>query len=317
MRRSVVLAIDVEPDGRAVLDREHGWRGTNAAVIHLERLRGTLEASTHTQVRFNWFLRLDPQIAGTWERADIVADACPDLIRAIDAHGDFRGIHVHMWRHSSQRGTWFSDCRDAAWLAECVGLSVDAFRSVFGERPIANRFGDRWMSAEALAANRAHGIRLDLTLEPGLHGGRLFDDPHATTGFPDLAGLPRHPYAPDGNDFRKEAVSPGPDDLWFLPLTTSAPSLRAIRRPPFLVRTSRPPNLVLDHETIWSDLRRSLDADTMTPLVLVVRSGDLSHPRHLDNFLQTTQALARHRAMTDSEFLSADEALARWRTERT
>jgi hypothetical protein len=316
MRRPIVFVIDVEPDGRSVLDRDHGWDGTNAALDPLARLRGDLEAATGARVRFNWFLRTDPQIAGTWGRADVIADACPALLRAIENHNDYRGIHVHLWRPDATRGTWFSDLTDPAWLEECVTSSADAFTSIFGHRPHASRVGDHWLSEGAVAAIRSIGIRVDLTVEPGLPAMPVYDDPQATGRLPDFTQVPRTPYVPLGNDFRAASSSSRDDGLWMLPVTTSAPTWRLLRRPPFVVRTSRALNLVLDPTPIWSGLRAAFDTPTHHPIVIVMRSGDLSQRRYLDNFLKTTTRLARHPALPHCEFVSAEEALGRWRSER-
>jgi hypothetical protein len=313
MRRPVVLVIDVEPDGRTVLDRTNGWAGSLVSLEHLAGLRRALETATGTPVRFNWFLRTDPQIAGTWGRADWVAAACPGLIQTIAAHDDFRGIHVHAWRFNPDRGDWFSDFQDSAWIEECVVTSAEGFGAIFGEPPMGNRFGDRWMSADALGTIRRLGIRYDLTVEPGLPAAPVHDDPYATSGFPDFTNAPRQPYVPLGNDFRVASDSADASALWMLPVTTSAPSWRIVRRAPFLIRTSRPPNLALDHHVVWADIRAALDHVSPAPIVIVMRSGDLATPRFLANFTRTTAALARHPAMPDCDFVSADEAVARWR----
>jgi hypothetical protein len=313
-RRSIVFIVDVEPDGRAVLDRENGWQGSIDALEHLARLRGALESATGGQVRFNWFLRADPQIKGTWGRADFVADACPDIIRTIEANDDYRGIHVHMWRQRKDSAGWFSDFNDPSWIEECVGTATAAFTSIFGCTPEANRFGDRWMSKDAIATLRRADIRYDLTMEPDLPAVPIDIDPHATGWLPDFTGSPRVPYVPLGDDYMKASPTPHADDLWMLPLTTSRPSLRMVRRPPYIAWASRSPNIVLDYRSVWSNLRSALDKPDRTPVVFVLRSGDLTNGRFLRNFLRTTESLIRHPALPFCEFVAANEAVSRWRS---
>jgi hypothetical protein len=155
-RRSIILAIDVEPDGRAELDKDNGWKGSRDAAGEFTRLRSALENATQMDVRFNWFLRADPQIEQTWGSATFVADACPSLIRTIQESGDQAGVHVHTWRWSGKLNSWHNDFDDAEWLNHCVASSVTAVTSIIGEPVIMNRFGDRWMSSKAVQALRSN-----------------------------------------------------------------------------------------------------------------------------------------------------------------
>ena len=312
-RRPIVLVIDVEPDGRAILDRDNGWKGSIDALGHLKRLRDELGTATGMPVKFNWFIRADPQIAGTWGRAEWVAEACPQIIHDIESHDDYRGIHVHMWKWSEPRMTWYTEFDDVAWVEECVATSISAFTRIFGAAPAANRFGDRWISTEAVGVLRRSGILLDLTVEPGLPDMPIHDDPHGTGWLPDFRGAPREPYAPLGDDYMLAAPTPDPNELWMLPLTTSKPAWRFVRRAPYIVHGSRSPNLVLDHSTVWPIIRAALDKPSYNPVVIVLRSGDLSSRRFLRNYLRTTAELVRHPALGYCELTTADEAISRWR----
>lgn len=307
------MVIDVEPDGRQTLDVAEGWKGSSDALEHLTRLRGELEKTTGAAVRFNWFLRADPQIQRTWGRADWIAEACPRILRTIEAHDDYCGIHVHMWRWSVRRQEWFSDLSDASWVDECVTTSIDAFKSMFGRAPEANRFGDRWMNDDALEVLKREGIRYDLSVEPGLPHAPIHDDPLATAWLPDFRGLPREPYVPRKADYRTRVVPGGRDDLWIIPLTTTSIGWRTVRRPPFIVRASRSPNLSLSHKYVWRLMRSDLDRPSHAPLVVVVRSGDLVNRSFLGNFLRTTRELVRHPALAFCEFTTPPEAVSRFR----
>ena len=78
-RRSILFVIDLEPDERKTDRGDEGWGASNQALAALEDLRNRLEERTRARVRFNWFLRTDPQIQQTWGRAESVADACPEI----------------------------------------------------------------------------------------------------------------------------------------------------------------------------------------------------------------------------------------------
>jgi hypothetical protein len=312
LRRSIILAIDVEPDGRAELDKENGWKGSRDAVSVFTKLRAELEGATHEAVRFNWFLRADPQIAGTWGSATYVADACPELIRAIELSGDQAGVHVHTWRWSDKTRSWFNDFDDADWLNHCVDSSIAGVTQITGAPVIMNRFGDRWMSEQAIRALRNNGIRYDLTMEPGIPDMPIHDDDRSTSWLPDMRGAPRTPYYPDGDNYMTKSATPN-GDLLMIPLTTSRPSWRLVRRAPFIMRGSRSPNLVLDHSTVWKMISDALNQPSHAPVVIVLRSGDLSNSRFRGNFTRTTSALIRHPALAFCEFTTVEEAAARWR----
>ena len=315
-RRSIILAIDVEPDGRRELDKDNGWKGSRDAIEHFRRLRGSLEEATAADVRFNWFLRADPQIAGTWGTADYVAEACPELVRMMENTGDGAGVHVHAWRWSGERGRWFNDLKNDAWIDECIDTSMKAISGIFGDPVKMNRFGDRWLSESAIASLRRHGISYDLTIEPGLPDMPIHDDAESTAWLPDFRGAPRTPYHPDGNNYMKEAPGGSHDSLLMIPVTTSPMGWRLVRRAPFIMRGSRSPNLVLGHPAVTRIISDALKVPSPAPVVIVVRSGDLSNARFYKNFKRTTAALIRHPALAYCQFTTVEEAASRWKQSR-
>src|SRR5688572_12342318 len=184
-RRPIVLLIDLEPDARKTSSGSDGWKSSEVALEHLERLRGELEVATGTAVQFNWFIRCDPQIEQTWGSAHHVADACPRAIRTIERQGDYTGIHVHLWRWDPTKSIWYNDLIDRQWMTECVDVSREAHATIFGVVPETCRFGDQFLSRAAVEIMRASGIRYDVTVEPGLPGGAIHDDPNAIGSLPD------------------------------------------------------------------------------------------------------------------------------------
>ena len=315
-RRSVVLLIDVEPDARKTSSGTDGWESSEAALEHLDRLRGDLETATGDRVQLNWFIRCDPQIERTWGRADYVAEACPRIIRTIEQHDDYAGIHVHLWRWDSRNERWYNDLTDRAWTAECLDVSIEAFGKIFGYAPEACRFGDQFLNRAAVELMRSAGIRFDLTVEPGLPGGPIHDDPHAIGSLPDFRAAPREPWSPSTHDYLVPVPYASESDLWMLPLTTTRPALRIARRAPFIMVASRSPNLSLSPAYVWPHIRRELDRPGLAPLVIVFRSGDLSKTNFLRNFRRTTSLLVRHPALAYCNFTNPAEAVSRWRSGR-
>jgi hypothetical protein len=296
--RPILFLIDVEPDDRKT-SGESGWESSEAAFDRLETLRTQFEHATGRPVRYNWFFRCDPQIETTFGRADFIAEACPRIVRKALESGDASGIHIHMWRWSEDHRRWFNDLGNRAWLEQCVSTSIHAYTKIFGEPPGMSRYGDRWLSHEAIDVIRGAGITYDLTLEPGMPGEAIHDDPHATGSLPDLRRAPRSPYRPARSNYLQPTDT---GDFWMIPVTTSPPAWRPVRRAPWIMRASRSPNLALATHTVWPNLRARLDRPSTGPLVIVFRSGDLSHPRFLTNFERTTGLMARHPALAWCEF---------------
>jgi hypothetical protein len=311
--RNVLLLVDVEPDARKTDRDGDGWAGARAAHDHLERLRAALSERTGTPARFNWFLRADPQVRDTWGSADRAAGACPAIIRAIEEHGDHCGIHPHLWRWSDRLGDWFNDIADPDWVAECLGTSVEAYRRIFGRDPESCRFGDRWLDAGAIRLMERAGIRFDLTVEPGLPGAAVHDDPHATGRLPDYRRAPRVPYQPADGAPLLPRREPADDGLWIIPVTTTPPAWRMSRRPPFVVRDSRSPNLSLWPGTVAEHLLAETARPAPEPLVIVFRAGDVADPVHLANFRETTDRWLASPALGACEFTDPATAVARWR----
>jgi hypothetical protein len=316
-RRCVLFVIDVEPDLRKTRGDQDGWEGTRKALPYLDAFRRQLEERTGTSVEFNWFLRADPQIRKSWGKAHWVAEACPELIKTIGDRGDYCGVHPHLWRWNPRRGRWFNELADPAWTAECLHTSIEAFQRIFHRPPEACRFGDRWLNQNAVELMQASGIRYDLTIEPGLPDEPVFDDPHATGRLPDYRAAPREPYQPSSENFlapKREGANGS--SLWMVPLSTTAPVWRLMRRTPYLLKASRPPNLSLRSSYVWPHLRAQLDVMTGVPLVVVVRTGDFERPYFLKNFLRTTPRLAPHPALARCEFTNPAAAVARWQASR-
>src|SRR5262249_54485947 len=94
----VVVCLDVEPDLRLVSgDEPTPWRGFERYVERLPQLRRRLSAITGSPAAFNWFVRMDLQIAETWGSAAWAADAYAGTLAELAREGDEIGVHVHAW----------------------------------------------------------------------------------------------------------------------------------------------------------------------------------------------------------------------------
>jgi hypothetical protein len=154
-------------------------------------------------------------------------DRYPRELATLLAHGDAIGAHVHPYRWVERTGAWLQDFGDPGWVAHCIHSSLSAVTRAVGGPCRVFRFGDRWHSTEAMNRLRESGVRIDLTLEPGLAGGRPLVLPgEAVSGtFDGFEHVPRAPYTPSVADFRVPGAA---SSLCALPLTSTPPPITGL-----------------------------------------------------------------------------------------
>jgi len=225
----VVLCIDVEPDPR-VFDRSNPppWLGFERLIEETPALRARLEEATGAPAHFTWFLRMDPQVADTWGTATWAADTYREALDGLADAGDEFGLHSHTWRWDAELDEWVADYEDQSWAENCVAVGLDAFEEGLGRPCGAHRAGDHFLSPSMLSVLSDCGVRVDLSVEPGIGAlnGLGIDGERARGQIPDYRGVPTRPYR------TTPAAFPGPEasggDPLLIPLLT-APA----RKPPF------------------------------------------------------------------------------------
>lgn len=117
----VVLAVDVEPDGKpAGRDDRVYLDGLATTISWLDGLRPRLEAATRRPANFAWFLRMDPQIETLMGRAAGVADLAAPQMDRLRQMGDGLGLHTHAGRWDATRHRWIVDHGDPIWIEHCL-----------------------------------------------------------------------------------------------------------------------------------------------------------------------------------------------------
>jgi hypothetical protein len=202
----VVVCIDIEPDDRQVDASAPEWLGVEATSTIIERWRESLDEATGHAARFSWFWRADPQIADAYGSAAWGFQHYHDVYTHTSSKGDAHGIHSHSWRRLPTN-EWVQDRADARWVETCVDMSLTTFREVTGRRCRITRLGDRALDSVAYRCLARHGVRVDLSVEPGEGPFEL----EATAPSPDFASAPTWPYRPRRHDVtRPRRLARGP-----------------------------------------------------------------------------------------------------------
>ncbi len=158
-RLPVILCIDVEPDERQVdLQSPHHWPGFEAAVAFFNNVRPRLEQTTNSPAKFNWFLRMDPQVDRVYGGASWVVEHYGALIEQLERAGDEIGLHTHAWRWDEAMVQWIADHGNQEWVEHCVRISFRAYEDSFGRPCRSFRFGDHWMNNETMHLLESLGV---------------------------------------------------------------------------------------------------------------------------------------------------------------
>lgn len=292
----MVMTIDVEPDEGQVSRKAPGrWTGFEATFDYVRGLRTRLQERTDRQVRLNWMVRMDPQVAESYgDGAWAIHTYSRQFVEA-EAAGDLVGVHPHAWRWHEHAGRWIQEHADAAWVEEVTARSFEAYETAFGRHCRAQKFGSRFLSARLVAQVAALGVRVDLTVEPGARGAVSLDDPPDSTGYlPDQRRAPRNPYRPAAGDpLRVDADDrrPAGEGLWMLPTTSydPAPMLPPWRRLARTVRfvrqaRHRPGELWARYpaDSFWRMVARSVDELERPFMSFSIRSDSLIRMRSRD-----------------------------------
>jgi hypothetical protein len=217
----VILCIDVEPDPRLVSRQNpEPWVGYEHTQRYLAGLRPRLEARTGSPARFAWFLRMDPQVAEPYGNAAWVVERYRTHLEDVARVGDELGLHPHPYRWLEREGTWLHDFANQDWVEHCLRTSMESFAASLGRPCLLTRFGDRWLNTDTVNLAERLGIRLDLTVEPGTPAQPSPNPSELASGpLPDYRRVPRTPYTPSTEDFRRPARS-STRTIRMIPLTS-------------------------------------------------------------------------------------------------
>lgn len=300
------LSIDVEPDGFQA--QNLGWTGFESIQAPVERLRSQLAGLTGETPRFCWYLRMDPQVTDAHGRPDYLARRYSDGLARLERAGDVFGSHIHALRWCSDRDCWVHEFADPDWTAHCVESSFDAFATAFGDPPARHRYGGAgFINDDVVSLLDKHGVRLDLTLEPGTPQGSpasLEDVQSGVDASPrtapqtDCRRVPRRPYRPAREDFRR--IGDGDRrGLILVPLSSTTLRYKPLWRQAggTVKRRSRPLPQVMRIATwdgppkgFWDLAARHLAASSRPYLSLAIRtdapgSGDATRARGVLEYL--------------------------------
>jgi peptidoglycan/xylan/chitin deacetylase (PgdA/CDA1 family) len=222
---------------------------------------------------------MDPQVQLLCGSAGWVIERYDAQIETLRSAGDEIGLHTHAWRRVGTE--WISDYGDQGWVNECVRVSFNAYQSAFGSACRSFRFGDHWMNDETFSLAENFGACHNLTVEPGLRPIAVALPGETSTGrFPDYAKVPREPYRPARENFRKSGETRGENNSWVIPVTTvllprwpTAPFYRRIVwRARYGRRSYYPLSLALEPNHFKQSISDVVEGENARHLCLVVRS---------------------------------------------
>lgn len=287
-RIPALLSFDAEPDEIEVEMRPQPWRGFERLLAEADAIRDRLAGDSGWPVAFNWFVRMDPQIAGSHGRADWVAHAYGEALRALRQRGDEIGLHPHGWRRDHSRRRWVADHGDPAWLEGCVRLAFETYEGWLGSPCRSVRFGDRFLSPSTVRVAAELGARYDLTVEPGAHATRSVHPGVAATGrVPSHWEAPRRPYRPSEADPLRPSPDSESNGPWMIPLTAldPGPLLSPARRIARRARHPRAPryrpavfDAPWDPTRFWRQVARLVDEGSVSHLSFAIRSDTFVAP---------------------------------------
>jgi hypothetical protein len=323
----VVLCIDCEPDPRMVDPTgAPDLEGYRLVHDHFAEWRERVADLTGEPVHLNWFFRMDEQIATAYGDPAVFVRRHPDLLERALAAGDGLGVHPHAWRWDGEQGTWVGDLANARFVRECLELSVATFRDAVGSAPELLRYGDAFLDDEVIDAAEALGIRYDLTLEPGqpprpVPETRLGEI--ATAPLPDWRRVPRRPYYPVADDYRRAAPLGAGRSIRLVPLSSGPRWLGPTVRGRLRVRRDHgrdwkqrdPLYMALPYWTganaFGEMLRRTLTAQRRPYLAFAIRTDWALRPDHRRNIDRCLHALLEQQGRWRFVFCTPAEACAR------
>lgn len=312
----IVLCIDAEPDARVFETAAPPWRGLPLTFELLDRERTHLARFSGRDVHFNWFVRMDPQVAAAHGSPSWAVEEHRALFESASAAGDAVGLHTHSWRWDAALRTWVADFSESSWIDECLDMSFEAFAQVLGHPCTVFRFGDRWMDHRTMGRLEARGVQVDLTLEPGFGADSFYGPDEIARGpLPDYRSVPRGPFVPSLGDYRTEGARDA-RRLWELPVTTAAvrPNLAHRLYNRWLAgrpATSMSTGLLSLAPPLFGRLVDEALGRPKPHLVLALRTGATSVPRYAAR-IEANLALLRARPEASRfAWVTPVEALAR------
>lgn len=297
----VLICIDVEPDDFFIdHDRAPPWRGYESAIEMFGQVRAETEAADSRAMHFTWVFRMDHQVEEVYGRADWAIQRYPQFLEEITARGDEVGLHAHAYRWDAAATRWISDHGNQPWIERCLEISFDAFERAFARPCVTFRFGDRWMNHQTFQQLERRGIRYDLTVEPGQPEVAAYHPNEVFTGsLPDYSTVPRSPYRPDREEFRR-ADARRREGVWVVPMTTAPVRGRWLRdayqRAFHPTRAGGMRTALLSHEPLLFAriIAHALAQPDIVHLALPVRSNALAAPRLARRVRANLDMLRRH-----------------------
>jgi hypothetical protein len=316
----IICCIDAEPDDFFInRNNRERWRGYEVAHQVFNQLRSPLTKATGSEPRFNWFLRMDGQIAETYGSAAWAAKHYAPLIADHSSCKDEIGLHCHAYRWETLYNQWVIDHGNQAWIDYCLTLAFGEFKRSIGRDCQSFRFGDRWLNDSTIELIEKLGARFDLTVEPDWRSLPTYHPHMPFTGcLPDYQNVSKLPYRPKKNDFRKPDTD-RKSGLYIIPISTGQPQYWVEKIKSLYWKLSAPEILKSRIFTLhlclglsyFSSITNHLLSNLEKPyLAIVIRTNHFLNPKELQRIKKNFDFLMSHPLAKKFVFTTPNEALS-------
>ncbi|NJK30852.1 MAG: hypothetical protein HC940_12255 [Acaryochloris sp. SU_5_25] len=163
-----LLEIHTEPDGEYLhLGQKLPWQGFERSLPFIRHLRQHISDHLDAPTHLLWSVRVDPQIAQTYGRAEWALEYYNEQLSDLRQVGDEIGLHVHPYRWEASQGLWLEDYANSDWVDECIQVAVAAYQQGYGCLPKTISVGRNWISQSTVNLVESLGLEFDYPSSQG------------------------------------------------------------------------------------------------------------------------------------------------------
>ena len=204
-----LFCVDVEPDRPFFGGKRYDyfghqkWEGARKRIPEFLTFKQDLEKSLNCSIHFTWFFRADSQIAEMYNHNTCYSKWYKEIVDTLLQEGEEVGWHVHTWRWSKERNSWYQEINDDEWIKSCYKNGFSDFKDILGFAPTSFRAGWGFHNNVSMSQLEELGIKVDLSALPGIkNSGEKNAEGSLFNGFADWERTDIYPYQPSKEDYQ-------------------------------------------------------------------------------------------------------------------